>query len=240
MTPARGLDRWIEDRDASRAPKATGEFDVFHERNSGEAAQFLKNIAPDENGLIAVKCAAMSGEKSSNGFQPHQAGMAPVEFSKEGSANDSRILEGDLDRFEVRVVQAGVAMLEKDCVARAGSGAQIHLLATIRSGAGDKRRARGQRDPLRFFVAGSIHDDRLRDPFQLREDRQERFQIIRVAPGRDDDTDSQMRLRTFGALVHCGFFSRRLRARSSARRSDAVRLLIPDLEIFSSTGSMDS
>ena len=122
------MDRRIEHGDSPGPAKATGEFDIFHERNSGEAAQFLKDGAPDENGLIAVKCAAMPGEKSSDRFEPHQPGMAPIEFSKEGAADHSTILQGDFDRFEMGVVQAGVAMLEKDYVTFAGSRAQIHLL----------------------------------------------------------------------------------------------------------------
>ena len=52
-----------------------------------------------------------------------------------------------------------------------------------------------------------------------------------------------MTLSRNGALAgvaHSDFFRSRLRARSSARRSLAVRLPMPDLEILSSTGSIDS
>ena len=66
------------------------------------------------------------------------------------------------------------------------------------------------------------------------------LEIFRVAPRRDDDADSQTRVWKVRKPIHYGFFNRRARARSRARRSDAVRLLIPCLEIFSRTGSMDS
>ena len=75
---------------------------------------------------------------------------------------------------------------------------------------------------------------------QRRQTGQERLEIVRVAPGRDDDADSQTRFCKVSQPIHYGFFNRRARARSRARRSDAVRLLIPCFEIFSRTGSMDS
>ena len=131
-------------------------------------------------------------------------------------------------------------MLEKKDVAGAGVSAEIHLCTAIWVGTGNKPGARFQRDLLRDTVARSVDHDCLRDAVMSQEHRKKRFQVLGVPPRRDDNADPQLRFPSVAAQVHCGFFNRRFRARSSARRSDAVRLLIPCLEILSSTGSIDS
>src|SRR5256885_13485360 len=153
--------------------------------------------------------------------------MAPVELSKKGAAHHGWVRQRDLDGLEMHILQASIAMLKKKHIAVAGSGPEIHLLAAIRGGAGDERRARSERDPFRFFVAGRIHYDRFHDAFLRNQTGQERLEIVRVPPGWNDYANSQTRVRNVTKPIHYGFFSRQARARSRARRSDAVRLLVP-------------
>src|SRR5207237_7386997 len=183
-------------------------------------------FAPDENGLVAVKRAAAPSEESRHGFEPHQPRMAAIEFPKESAADNSWVGERSLDCFQMRCLEERVAMLEKNDVAAAGGGAEIHLFAAIRRGAGNESRAGAERDLLRDGVARRVHHDRFGDTFLRGQRGQKRFQILRVAPRWDHHADSKTRVRSVATQVHCGFFSKLFRARSSARRSEAVRLLI--------------
>src|SRR5437868_249156 len=97
--------------------------------------------------------------------------MAAVEFPEESATDDSRICQRMLDRFEMAVVQTGIAMLEHDHVSTAGGGPEIHLLAAIRRGAGDERGAGRECDLPGPLIARSVDHDGFRNALVSRERR---------------------------------------------------------------------
>jgi len=119
-------------------------------------------------------------------------------------------------------------------------GAEIHLFAAVRRAATDEVCAARHRDSFRFWISAGIDYDRFCDAFEPGQSGKQSREIFPVPPGGNDDADAQTGLAIFRRPVHFEFFKRRFRARSSARRSEAVKLLIPCFEILSNTGSMDS
>ncbi len=122
-----------------------------------------------------------------------------------------------------------------------GCRPEVQLLAAIWHGGRDEGGAAREGDTL------ALRHRPKRLPRLFRATRSSRDNLgssaARFSASRQDGTTTLIRKRVSrpsARAVHCDFFKSRARARSSARRSDAVKLLIPCLEILSNTGSMES
>lgn len=60
VMPGGGFNGRIEQGNPARGAEAFREFHIFHERKLCKTAELLEGGAPDENGLIAVKCPAVT------------------------------------------------------------------------------------------------------------------------------------------------------------------------------------
>ena len=179
----------------------------------------------------------MPGEKPSRHFEPAKTRMAPVELAIERAANCLRVPQCPLYGRDMRRGQNRIGVMKDQYVAGRVFRREIHLRATIRLRRSHVDGADGPRRFRRGRVRGGIGHNHFVQPFEPDECGKEMRETDVIVPGRDNDADPQP---SPYRVAHSDFFRSRLRARSSARRSLAVRLPMPDLEILSSTGSIDS
>lgn len=237
MPATGGTDWWIEHRHRPGPAQSSGKLKVLHQGERAEAAEGAKDFSPNEYRLVAKKASTVTSEEARQALEREEIGMALVEFAIKRTARNGWVLECRANGAEMQVGQLRIGVMKNEDVAVSACRPEVHLCTAIRrfrweiDGAGAVDDLRGRQ------ARRSVDDDDLIQLLQSNEFGKASGQFGGIIPGGNNNRESQAGLRWW---VHLDFFKRLLRARSNARRSLAVRLPIPEREIFSSTGSIAS
>ena len=160
MSPRRGGDRRIEQRERAEAAQAFGKLDVFHQRNVGESAELLEVLAPDEDRLIAEERSETLIAPAFDPFDPAAVRVACVEFPMERAAH--RIVENG-ERLHMRARQVGVGVMKEQPLPDRVPRAEIHLASAIGSPGAEAERACGFHRAAMFRRLVGTRDDDFAD-----------------------------------------------------------------------------
>src|SRR5262245_57061676 len=87
-TATGGQDRGNEKGEVAESAQAAHEFVVFHDREVGKAAKFVKGPAPDEERLVSVRHPQEARSKVGGAFNQTAPGKGVADFEAERAGND--------------------------------------------------------------------------------------------------------------------------------------------------------
>src|SRR5512146_2730544 len=109
------------------ALESGAKFDVFHQRDVGEAAELFEDVAEDEHRLVAGGDARQSGAEIDKGADNATPGGMAVKPDVEASADHGWIGESRFNGLSGAIRQAGVRVKKQEDLAAGGFGPGIEL-----------------------------------------------------------------------------------------------------------------
>ena len=112
--PWRRPKRRIEQGDGTKPTKASGEVNIFHDRDVREPTQLAKNIGLHKERLIAEKWPGNLADAPQQSLPPCHPGTPIVESSMKRSSSDSGRAGGPHERGKMFPAELGVGMMKTE------------------------------------------------------------------------------------------------------------------------------